>query len=78
MQTAIVPVAVFPSTANVLAVDSLVGLPPSYRWTLRNGATALSTGNGAITDAQFDAWTTQPTDDFILDCAAANLGVKRT
>ena len=34
MQSKIVPVAVFPSTADFLQVDSFYGFPPSYRWAL--------------------------------------------
>lgn len=37
--------------------------------------TELAAGNQSMTQAQWDQWTTQPTDQYVLQCVADNLGV---
>jgi hypothetical protein len=83
MQTNIVPVAVFPSEANVLYVRSItLGPPPAYYYELQNVTdgvvTVLKNGNIAMTEAQWNAWGTGADDtEYQLDAIAANLGVER-
>ena len=109
MQSFIIPVAIFPETADTLRVDSFYGFPPSYRWSLgktvvtqeakpgipakgtpdtlgyvpavdpvpeQTSYTELRCGNGAMTDAQWNGWTTQSDESYVLSCVATNLGVK--
>lgn len=73
----------YPPAADTLLINSLNGCPYKYCWILAKKVTnpdssvsypPLVQGSGAITDAQWAAWTTQP-NDYILQCAAENLGV---
>ena len=109
MQSPIVPVAIFPSKADTLVVDSFNSIPLNYRWALCRtvivtpahdeilgvgfpgepnyvaaapavpAATSLETltqGNGSLTAKQWDDWTKQVDEPYVLSCVAANLGVK--
>ena len=83
MQTAIVPVSVFPATANTLMIRSItLGPPPSYYYELQQVAgkevTVLKNGNVNMTEAQWQAWPADADDDEVqLDAIAANLGLTR-
>lgn len=75
----------YPPASNTLIVDSLFGLPYNYRWCLAKVTSAgsppvattlpLVDGNGAMSQAQWDAWTSQDDQTYILTCVATNLGV---
>ena len=82
------PLPVFPGTADTLVVDSLYSFPPSYRWALvqtqpaqdKGGSptsVTLTQGNGQMTDAQWNAWGANVTDDnaYVLSCVAKNLNL---
>ena len=87
MQTAISPVSVFPSTANVLFLRAgNLGPPPTYYYQLQNvdadgNVTVLKDGNVNMTSAQWQAWPadlgTDGDDNYQLDCISANLGLTR-
>jgi len=84
MQTNIVPVAVYPSTANVLYIRSItLGPPPSYYYELQNVdaegvVTVLKNGNVSMTQEQWDGWSETVDDtEYQLDCISANLGLTR-
>ena len=84
MQTNIVPVAVYPSTANVLYIRAgNLGPPPAYYYQLQNvdadgTVTVLKDGNVSMTEAQWAAWPADADDDaYQLDAIAANLGLTR-
>ena len=87
MQTNIVPVSVFPSTANVLFIRAgNLGPPPSYYYQLQavdadGNVTVLKDGNVNMTSAQWQAWPadlgTDGDDNYQLDCISANLGLTR-
>ena len=84
MQTAISPVSVFPSTANVLYIRAgNLGPPPSYYYQLQNVAedgnvTVLKDGNVSMTQEQWAAWPADADDDaYQLDAISANLGLTR-
>jgi hypothetical protein len=84
MNTNIVPVAVYPSTANVLYIRSItLGPPPSYYYTLQNVdaegvVTVLKDGNVNMTQEQWDGWSETVDDtEYQLDCISANLGLTR-
>jgi hypothetical protein len=86
MQTPIVPVAVYPATANTLYIRSIgLGPPPSYYYELQNvdqdgTVTVLKSGNVSMTLDQWDNWAAGPvTEDepYQLDCISANLGLTR-
>jgi hypothetical protein len=84
MQTNIVPVAVYPSTANVLLIRSItLGPPPSFFYQLQNVdaegvITVLKDGNVSMTQEQWDGWSETVDDtEYQLDCIAANLGLTR-
>ena len=84
MQTNIVPVAVYPSTANVLLIRSItLGPPPSYFYQLSNVdadgvVTVLKDGNVNMTQEQWDNWSETVDDtEYQLDCISANLGLTR-
>ena len=73
----------YPPASDTLAVDSLNGIPPSYRWALQKSVEnpdktvsyqTLIDGNGAMSEEQWAEWTTQP-DSYVLECAAEYLGV---
>ena len=87
MQTNIVAVAVYPSTANVLYIRAgNLGPPPAYYYQLQAVAedgtvTVLKDGNVNMTEGQWQAW---PADlgpdgdtDYQLTAIAANLGLTR-
>ena len=87
MQTQIVPVSVFPSTANVLFLRAgNLGPPPTYYYQLQavdadGNVTVLKDGNVNMTPEQWNQW---PADlgekgdsDYQLGCIAANLGLTR-
>jgi len=85
MQTNIVPVAVYPSTANTLYIRSIaLGTPPQYYYELQNvvgeAVTVLKNGNVNMTEEQWDNWAAGPiTEDepYQLDCIATNLGLTK-
>jgi len=84
MQTNIVPVAVYPSTANVLYIRSItLGPPPSYYYELQNVdaegvVTVLKNGNVNMTEEQWNNWSETVDDtEYQLDCISANLGLTR-
>jgi hypothetical protein len=87
MQTPITPVAVYPSTANVLYIRSItLGPPPSYFYQLSNVdsdgvVTVLKDGNVNMTEAQWNDWAAglgpQGDDEYQLNCISANLGLTR-
>jgi hypothetical protein len=84
MQTSIVPVAVYPSTANTLMVRSItLGPPPNYYYELQNVdaegvVIVLKSGNISMTDAQWNAWPANADDDNVqLDAISENLGITR-
>ena len=87
MNTNIVPVAVYPSTANSLYIRSItLGPPPNYYFQLQavdadGNVTVLKDGNVNMTSEQWQAW---PADlgvdgdnDYQLTCIAANLNLTR-
>ncbi len=77
----------FPPAADRLygrTVDP--GFPPGFLYELRKvtkpaqGNTAeetqtLQSGNVSMTDAQWDAWTNQPAEEYVPPCIAENLGL---
>lgn len=82
MQTAISPVSVFPSTANVLFIRAgNLGPPPSYYYQLQNvdadgNVTVLKDGNVSMTQEQWAAWPADADDDAVqLNAISANLGL---
>jgi len=80
MNTNIVPVAVYPSTANVLSIRSItLGPPPNYFYQLVGAdGTALKDGNVNMTQEQWDGWSETVDDtEYQLDCISANLGLTR-
>ena len=90
MNTAIVPVAVYPATANTLYIRSItLGPPPSYYYELQDVQTdpdgntvtvRLKNGNVSMTETQWDDWAAGPSDEdenYQLDCISANLGLTR-
>ena len=84
MNTNIVPVAVYPSTANSLYIRSItLGPPPSFFYQLQNVdtegvVTVLKDGNVNMTQEQWDGWSETVDDtEYQLDCIAANLGLTR-
>jgi hypothetical protein len=84
MQTNIVPVAVYPSTANVLLIRSItLGPPPAYYYQLSSVdaegvVTVLKDGNVSMTQEQWDNWSDKVDDtEYQLDCISANLGLTR-
>jgi len=103
MQTPILPVPVFPSSANLLTIRGVGPVNdsgcPNYFWQLSDrqlvsaavpatedtkeipavySDTPLTSGNIAMTSAQWDSWGKTPTDEeYQLSCIAANLGLTR-
>ena len=83
MQTAIVPVSVFPASANTLMIRSItLGPPPSYYYELQQvtgeKVIVLKNGNTSMTQQQWAAWPADADDDEVqLDAIAANLGLTR-
>lgn len=87
MQTFILPVAVFPGSANVLYIHSItLGPPPSYYYELRsvdaqNAVTVVKNGNVNMTPEQWNDWWAGLCPDgdteYQLNCIAANLGLTR-
>lgn len=109
MQTPIVPVAVFPGTANVLSIRGVGPVNdtgcPNYLWELQDvqlvspaiaavpatedtpevpavaavySTKSLTSGNKAMTVAQWNNWGKTPTDEeYQLSCIVANLGLTR-
>ena len=84
MNTKIVPVAVYPSTANTLYIRSItLGPPPQYYYELQNVdaegvVTVLKNGNVNMTQEQWDGWSETVDDtEYQLDCISANLGLTR-
>ena len=84
LTTAIVPVAVYPSEANRLAIQSItLGPPPQYYYELRHVSddgtvTVLKNGNVGMTMAQWQAWPANADDSAVqLDAISANLGLTR-
>lgn len=82
MQTAISPVSVFPSTANVLFIRAgNLGPPPNYYYQLQNvdadgNVTVLKDGNVSMTQEQWAAWPADADDDAVqLNAISANLGL---
>lgn len=70
----------YPSDCNTLQAGSFNSLPPSWRWSVGitdvdGNYTELRAGNGAMTTDQWDAWTTQPSDNYVMSCVAASLGL---
>jgi hypothetical protein len=82
MQTSIVPVAVYPSTANVLSIRSItLGPPPAYYYELQSVVdgvvTVLKNGNVNMTQEQWDAWGDGDDTEYQLDAISENLGLTR-
>ena len=109
MTTPIVPVAVFPGTANVLSIRGVGPVNdtgcPNYLWELQDvqlvspaiaavpatedtpevpavaavySTKSLTSGNKAMTVAQWNNWGKTPTDEeYQLTCLAKNLGLTR-
>ena len=84
LTTLITPVAVYPATANTLAIRSItLGPPPSYYFQLQavdadGNMTVLKDGNVSMTQAQWNAWPADADDDKVqLDAISANLGLTR-
>ena len=80
LTTPIIPVAVWPSEANTLAIRSItLGPPPSYYFQLLSSdGTVLKDGNVAMTQEQWAAWPADADDDKVqLDAISANLGLTR-
>ena len=87
MTSSIVPVSVFPSTANTLYIRAgNLGPPPAYYYQLQSvdadgNVVVLKDGNVNMTPEQWQAWPadlgTQGDDDYQLDCISANLGLTR-
>ena len=87
MQTQIVPVQVYPSTANVLFLRAgNLGPPPAYYYQLQNVdaegvVTVLKDGNVNMTEEQWGAWPAglgpDGDSDYQLTAIAANLGLTR-
>lgn len=81
----------YPSAANDLYVRggniTAEGAPTGFYYELRKRTESvvddepvvsyvmLQNGNFDMTDDQWNAWTTQPTDPYVLECAAAILGL---
>ena len=91
MQTNISPVAVFPGTANVLAIRSItLGPPPQFFYELQeilfdpefnSHLEVLKSGNVSMTQEQWNDWPAglgpDGDSEYQLDCIAANLGLTR-
>ena len=84
LTTPIIPVAVYPATANQLAIRSItLGPPPSYYFQLQavdaeGNVTVLKDGNVSMTQEQWAAWPADADDDKVqLDAISANLGLTR-
>lgn len=87
MQTQIVPVSVFPSSANVLMIRAgNLGPPPAYYYQLQNVAedgtvVVLKDGNVSMTSEQWGEWPaglgTDGDTEYQLTAIAANLGLTR-
>ena len=89
MQTYIVPVSVYPGSANVLYIRAgNLGPPPSYYYQLQNvtpgvdgnpdTVVVLKDGNIDMTQAQWAAWPADADDDeYQLNAISANLGLTR-
>ena len=87
MNTSIVPVAVYPSSANTLYIRAgNLGPPPSYYYQLQSvdadgNVTVLKDGNVNMTEAQWSAWPAglgpDGDTDYQLTAIAANLGLTR-
>ncbi len=74
----------FAPACNWLRVNSFHGLSPSWRWGIgviddpqkpESNFRELMSGNDAMTADQWSNWTDQATDPYVLECAAANLGL---
>lgn len=89
MHAAIVPVPVFPGTANRLTLRPVgLGPPPSFWFELSQVTTApdgsetvtpLKNGNCDMTPEQWDEWGDQvPDDAYMLGAIAHNLGLTLT
>lgn len=84
LTTLITPVAVYPATANQLAIRSItLGPPPSYYFQLQavdadGNVTVLKDGNVSMTQEQWAAWPADADDDaYQLNAISANLGLTR-
>ena len=84
LTTLIIPVSVYPGSANTLAIRSItLGPPPSYYFQLQSvdadgNVTVLKDGNVSMTEAQWNAWPADADDDKVqLDAISANLGLTR-
>lgn len=91
LTTAIVPVAVYPSEANTLAIRSItLGPPPQYYYELQeilfdpefnSHLEVLKSGNVSMTEEQWNDWPAglgpDGDEEYQLDCIAANLGLTR-
>ena len=87
MQTNIVPVQVFPESANVLMIRAgNLGPPPAYYYQLQNVSedgtvTVLKDGNVSMTSEQWGEWPaglgTDGDTEYQLTAIAANLGLTR-
>lgn len=91
MQTNVIPVAVYPGTANVLYIRSTgLGPPPSYYYELQEilfdeqfnpSLRTLKNGNVNMTQEQWNDWPaglgTDGDTEYQLDCISANLGLTR-
>lgn len=84
MQTTIVPVSVFPGTANTLYIRAgNLGPPPAYYYQLQSvdadgNVTVLKDGNVSMTEEQWKAWPADADDEAVqLDAISANLGLTR-
>ena len=82
MQTAIVPVQVWPSSANTLYLRAgNLGPPPTYYYQLQSvdadgNVVVLKDGNVNMTDAQWAAWPANADDDaYQLAAISENLGL---
>ena len=82
MTSSIVPVSVFPSTANTLYIRAgNLGPPPSYFYQLQNvdadgNVTVLKDGNVNMTQEQWAAWPADADDDaYQLNAISENLGL---
>lgn len=87
MQTNIVPVQVFPESANVLMIRAgNLGPPPAYYYQLQNVSedgtvTVLKDGNVSMTSEQWGEWPaglgTDGDTEYQFTAIAANLGLTR-
>jgi hypothetical protein len=89
MQSSIAPVPVWPDEADTLSVVGLSGLPPSYTYFLQKAIITPATkdteksvsyltlkqGTNMMSQEQWDDWTDQPDDSYILKCVADTLGL---